>query len=104
MWWWVMVWVVLLVASGVYIGVRAWGLWGHTRELGSELAVAQRRLDEVQGQLELLGERIGSPDELAVFADPATARRERDRAKAEGRRARRQRRAASRPAWAKHVD
>jgi hypothetical protein len=104
MWVWVMIWIVLLVASGFYVGVKVWGLWGQTRELGSELAVAQERLDEVQGQLELLGERIGSPDELAVFADPATARRERDRAKAEGRLARQQRRAASRPAWAKHVD
>ena len=104
MWWWVMIWVVLLVASGFYVGVKVWGLWGQTRELGSELAVAQERLDEVQGQLELLGERIGSPDELAVFADPATARRERDRARAEGGRARQQRRDASRPARAKHVD
>lgn len=104
MWWWVMIWVVLLLASAVYVGVRVWGLWGQTRELGSELAVAQERLDEVQGQLDLLGERIGSADELAVFADPAAARRERDRAKAEGRLARQQRRAVSRPAWAKHVD
>ncbi len=99
-----MIWVVLLVASGVYVGVRLWGLWGQTKELGSELAVAQERMDEVQGQLELLGERIGSPDELAVFADPAAARRERDSVKAEGRRIRQQRRAAFRPAWAKHVD
>ena len=47
MWWWVMIWVVLLVASGFYVGVKVWGLWGQTRELGSELAVAQERLDEV---------------------------------------------------------
>jgi len=104
MWWWVMIWVLLLVVAGVYLGMRSWGLWGQTRELGSELAAAQRRLDEVQGQLELLGERIGSPEELAVFADPATARKQRDRARTAGRRARQQRRAASRPAWAKHVD
>jgi len=104
MWVWVMIWVVLLVASGCYVGVKLWSLWGQTRELGSELAVAQDRLDEVQGQLELLGERIGSPEELAVFADPATARKERDSVKAEGRRVRQQRRAVSRPAWAKHVD
>jgi septal ring factor EnvC (AmiA/AmiB activator) len=102
--WWVMIWVLLLVASSVYLGVRTWGLWGQTKELGSELATTQRRLDEVQGQLDLLGERIGSAEELAVFADPATARRERDRATADGREARRQRRAASLPAWAKHVD
>ena len=104
MWWWLLIWVCLLVVAGVYLGMRTWGLWGQTKELGSELAVAQRRLDEVQGQLELLGERIGSPEQLAVLADPATARKERDRARAAGHHARQQRRAASRPAWAKHVD
>ncbi|HEX7536531.1 MAG TPA: hypothetical protein VF391_05945 [Dermatophilaceae bacterium] len=102
--WWVMIWLLLLVGAGVYLGVRAWGLWGQTRELGSELVIAQRRVDEVQGQVDLLGERMASLDELAVFADPATARKERDRARAEGREARQQRRAASRPVWAKHVD
>ena len=102
--WWVMIWLLLLVGSGVYLGMRAWGLWGQTKELGSELAAAERRLDETKGQLELLGERIGSPEELAVFAGPVTARMQRNRAKTDGRRARRQRRATSRPAWAKHVD
>jgi len=102
--WWVMIWAVLLVASGVYLAARVRGLWGQTKELGSELAAAERRLDEVHGQLELLGERIGSPDELAVFAGPVSARMQRNRAKADGRRARRQRRTTSRPAWAKHVD
>ena len=48
MWWWVTTWVLLLVAAGGYLAVRAWGLWGQTKELGSELAAAQRRLDEVQ--------------------------------------------------------
>jgi septal ring factor EnvC (AmiA/AmiB activator) len=104
MWWWVMIWLLLLVGACVYLGTRAWGLWGQAKELGSELATAQRRLDEVQGQLDLLGEQIGSAEELAVFASPAAARRERDRAKAEGQKARQQRRAGSRPAWAKHVD
>jgi hypothetical protein len=102
--WWVLIWFVLLVASGGYLGWRAWGLWGQTRELGSELESASRRLEQVQGQLELLGERIHTVEELAVFASPAAARRERDRAAAQGRRARQQRRASSRPAWAKHVD
>jgi len=104
MWWWVMLWVLLLVVAGGYLAARAWGLWGQIKELGSELVAAQRRLDEVQGQLELLGERIGSAEELAVFAGRATARKQRDHAKAVGRRARQQRRAASRPGWAKHVD
>jgi hypothetical protein len=102
--WWVMIWLLLLVASGAYLGVRARGLWGQTKALGAELATAQRRLDEVQAQVELLGERIGSPEELAVFADPALARKNRDSARADGRRARQQRQAQIRPAWAKHVD
>ena len=104
MWWWILVWLLLVVGGGVYLGVRTWGLWGQTKELGSELALAQRRLDEVQGQLELLGERIGSPGELAVFVDPFVARVQREQARTAGRHARQQRRATSRPAWAKHVD
>jgi hypothetical protein len=95
MWWWVMIWVSLLVVAGVYLGARAWGLWGQTKELGSELAIAERRLYDVQGQLELLGERIGPAEELAVFADPVMARKQRDRARAAGRHARQQRRSAS---------
>ncbi len=102
--WWLLIWACLLVFAGVYVGARAWGLWGQTKELGSELAIAQRRLDAVQGQLEVLGERIGGPEELAVFSDVASARKERDRARAAGRHARQQRRAVSHPAWAKHVD
>jgi hypothetical protein len=102
--WWLLIWACLLVFAGVYLGARAWGLWGQTKELGSELAIAQRRLDAVQGQLEVLGERIGGPEELAVFSDVASARKERDRARAAGRHARQQRRAVSHPAWAKDVD
>lgn len=104
MWWWVMIWVLLLLVSAGYLGWRAWGLWGQAKELGSELEAASRRLDAVQGQLELLGEQIGSVDELAVFASPGAARAQRNRLREKSRRARQQRRAASRPAWAKHVD
>jgi len=102
--WWLLIWACLLVVAGAYLGTRAWALWGQTKELGSELAIAQRRLDDVQGQMEMLGERIGSAEELAVFAAPAAARKERDRAKKAGQRARRQRRSASHPTPVKHVD
>lgn len=104
MWWWVLIWVSLFLVAGIYLASCAWALWGQVKELGSELAAAEGRLEAVQGQLELLGERISSPQQLAVFADPATARKERERLREMGRRARRQRRAGSRPAWAKHVD
>ena len=103
MWWWVMIWVLLVLLGGVYLAVRAWGLWGQTKELGSELATAERRLDDVHGQLELLGERIGDPEDLAVFTDPAAARKQRDRARAAGRHARQLRRSVSRRG-PQHVD
>jgi hypothetical protein len=102
--WWLLIWACLLVFAGVYLGARAWGLWGQTKELGSELVIAQQRLDDVQGQLDVLGERISRPEELAVFSDPAVARRQRTRARKAARRARTQRRGVSHPAWAKHVD
>jgi septal ring factor EnvC (AmiA/AmiB activator) len=101
--WWV-IWALLLVLSGAYLTARLWGLWGQTKELGSELAIAQERLDNVQGQMELLGERIESAEELAVFASPGAARTQRQRAKAEGRRERQERRATSSPSRARHVD
>ena len=101
--WWLLIWASILVVAGVYLGSRAWALWGQTKELGSELAIAQRRLDAVQGQLQVLGE-IGRPEEPAIFASPAAARQQRDRARAAGRRARRQRRAVSHPGLGKHVD
>jgi hypothetical protein len=104
MWWWVMIWFLLLLVAGLYLGVRLWGLWGQTKELGSELLIAQRHLDEVQAKLDLIGEATGSPEELAVFADPAVMTEKRERTRANGRRARQERGALSRPAWAKHVD
>ncbi|MEO8517691.1 MAG: hypothetical protein ABI438_00825 [Dermatophilaceae bacterium] len=102
--WWLLIWACLLLVSGAYLGARAWGLWGQTKELGSELVIAERRIGDVQGQIEALGEKISEPKELAVFSDPASARKERERARAAGRRARRARRAVSHPSVAKHVD
>lgn len=101
--WWV-IWILLVLASGVYLGARAWRLWGHAKMLGSELAAAQRRLDEVAVKVEVLRDLLASPADLAIFAGPVTARIRRNRAKADSRRARRLRRAISRPAWARHVD
>ena len=102
--WWLLFWACLLLVSGAYIGARAWGLWGQTKELGSELVIAQRRLDDVQGQLEVLGEKASGAEHLAVFSDVASARKQRDRARAAGHQARRQRLAVSHPMRVKHVD
>ena len=104
MWWWVIIWLCLFLMAGLYLGTRVRALWRQTMELGSELGAAERRLDAVQGQLERLDERIRWPEQLAVFADPATVRRQLDRARADGRNEREERLATSRPAWAKHVD
>ena len=101
---WVIIWVLLLVASGGYLSWRARGLWGKTKELGTELMDAERRLDEVQGQVDVLRQRISSPEELAIFTGPVTARIKWNRTRSDSRRARRLRRAVSLPAWAKHVD
>ena len=68
MWWWVLIWAVLVLCALVYLGARLWTLWGQTKELGSELTLAQERLEAVQGQLDQLGERITAPGQLAVFA------------------------------------
>lgn len=83
-WWWVLVWVLLLLGAVAYLGARLWGLWGQVRELAGEAETAQRRVEQVEGQLQLLGEQIGSPDDLAVFADPRTVRKARDRARRAG--------------------
>jgi hypothetical protein len=103
-WWWVLIWVLLLVVAAVYLGTRLWGLWGQSKDFGREVAIAQRRLDEVQGQLDLLGDRITEPGQLAVFAEPAAVRKEREVTRAALRRDRARRPQRRRPAWARHVD
>ncbi|MEP7034532.1 MAG: hypothetical protein ABI934_03030 [Actinomycetota bacterium] len=84
---WVMIWAFLLLVAGAYLSARAWGLWGQTKELGSELVIAQRRLDEVERQLEELAESSG-PRQLAVLSGAAAARDTWDLARAARRRAR----------------
>jgi hypothetical protein len=104
MWWWVLIWAVLVLCAMVYLGARLWNLWGQTKELGGELALAQERVDAVQGQLDQLGERITAPEQLAVFASPQDSRRERELTRErllQERRARRRRAHASR---VRHVD
>ena len=104
MWWWVLIWALLLVCAAAYIGSRLWDLWGRSKDFGREVMIAQERLDLVHGQLDLLGEKISSPDQLAVFGDPAALRKEREHALARQRRERAHRRAGRRPTWARHVD
>ena len=100
-WRWTVIWLVLLLASGGYLAVRARGLWGRLKELGAELEQAQNRVGQLEQQLERLGERVASPDQLAVFEPPARARAARAELQAAARRKRRATRARHRPAWAR---
>jgi hypothetical protein len=108
---WVLVWVVLLAASG-------WYLWRCTRavvrragRLADELAAAERLLAQVQQQA---GARhtpgtgsAGTPGEatdLAVFMGVSRAAEEHRAARAALKEHRRARREASLPGWARRVD
>lgn len=104
MWWWVLIWALLLVCAAVYLGSRLWELWGQSKDFGQEVLIAQERLEQVQGQLDLLGEQITSPEQLAVFGDPAALRKEREHTAARLRHERARRRSGHRPTWARHVD
>ena len=104
MWWWVLIWALLLVCAAVYLGSRLWELWGQSKDFGREVVIAQERLEQVQGQLDQLGEQITAPEQLAVFGDPAALRRQRQHDLARQRHERARRRAGRRPTWARHVD
>ncbi|HET7474805.1 MAG TPA: hypothetical protein VFJ97_02130 [Dermatophilaceae bacterium] len=100
-WRWLVIWVVLLLASAGYLAVRGWGLWGRLRQFGAELQIAQQRADALAGQVERLQEPVSSAGELAVFADPARLRAQRRRDRLRAIAARRARRDRFRPGWAR---
>lgn len=102
-WWWVLLWVVLVLGGAGYLAARGWHLWGQVKELSHELAIAQERADVVQGRLQLLGEQISDPGQLAVFAGAETARRERDAARRTLSTRKQALKASSRPGWARDV-
>ncbi len=103
-WWWVLVWVLLVLCSLAYLAWRLWGLWRRAKALGREIATAQERLDRVEGELEQLGEQATRLEDLAVLSNPIQVAMETSRVRQHGRAERQRRRAASAPAWAKHVD
>ena len=67
---WLLIWACLLVVAGVYLGSRARALWGQTKELGSELGLAQRRLDDVQDQMEMLGATAPREPLRSIISSP----------------------------------
>ena len=103
MWWWVLIWVVLVVGAGAYLGSRAWGVWGQAKELGAEVQRASETLSALESQAERLRERPLQPD-LAVFGDPRALRRQRLATVGALREQRHKRRVRHRPRWARHLD
>jgi hypothetical protein len=104
-WWWILFWAVLVLCSLAYLGWRGWRLWKQLKAFGRELAVAQERLDEVEGKLEQLGAAgITGTDDLAVFTSPLDAATVAMATRQHSRAERSRRRAAAAPRWAKHVD
>lgn len=101
---WVLVWVVIVAVSALYLWGTVRTTWKSARRLGTELADAEERLSAVREQVDRLGEANGRLEELAVFADPATAARERRTTRESLRRESRDRRRRGLPAWARHVD
>lgn len=100
---WILVWVVIVAVSALYLWGTVRTTWKSARRLGTELADAQERLEAVREQVDRLGE-ANERLELAVFADPATAARERRDTRESLRRESRERRRRGLPAWARHVD
>lgn len=103
MWWWVLIWTLLVVIAGVYLGARLWGLWGHVKELTAETERASQTLAALEAQVDRLGE-AAAPQPLAVFQAPRDLRHHRATTRAELRSRRAARRAERRPLWARDVD
>ncbi len=90
MWWWVLLWVVLVVAGAVVLGMLLMSLWRRSVALFAELGTAAERMGRLGSQLEHL-DRARASLQPAVFTDPAQLRRERERVRRERRREQRRR-------------
>lgn len=80
-WWsWTLVFLLLVVGSGVFLFRVGLRLWRQASALLTEMGEASDRMAQVSEQLQTLGETLGSREqELAVFLDPVALRQERDR-------------------------
>lgn len=103
MWWWVLIWALLVVIAAAYLVTRCWGVWAQFKELTAEVHRSSTTLEALQAQTDRLGERPSAAP-LAVFGDPRQLKRERVATRATLKAGRRARRAAQRPAWARHLD
>jgi flagellar biosynthesis/type III secretory pathway M-ring protein FliF/YscJ len=72
--WWVLIWLVVLVVTGVVLGLMVRSLWRRGKELAREIDTATQRLGAISDGLQELAERHSDP---AVFTPASQLRQER---------------------------
>lgn len=99
-WWgWVLLWVLLLAASGALLFVRSRRTWRSAKGLTTELSRASALLAELEHRADELRELEPAP--TAVTQDPSSLRAQYREQRAEQAGARRTRRAERMPRWAR---
>lgn len=99
-WWgWVLLWVVLVVASGLWLFVLSRRVWRKAKVLTGELSRASALVAELEARVDDL--REVDPPPTAVTQDPVRLREEYRRQRADQAAVRRARRAARLPRWAR---
>ena len=69
MWWWVLIWALLVLLAAIYLGSRAWGVWGQVKELNAEIGRASETVAALETHVDRLGERAPAPTP-DLFGDP----------------------------------
>jgi hypothetical protein len=78
---WVALWVVLLTGAAVVLGLVGRDVWRKGKALAADLGEASARIDRVMTPLQDAAEELEDRrEELAVFSNPETLRRERAKA------------------------
>ena len=99
-WWgWVLLWLVLLLGSAAYLGLRARRVWGSTKGLGREVQRASELVAELEARADEL--RDVEPDPTAVTQPPHRMRAQYREQRASAKAARDARRADRLPPWAR---
>ncbi|GAB6902943.1 hypothetical protein [Kineosporia succinea] len=75
-WWWVLIWVVMVLAALGLFAMIGLDLWRKAKALLSELGTASDRFSEISAAMEQVAEQAQSR-EPAVFTDPLELRQER---------------------------
>ena len=101
-WWgWVLLWTVLVLGGALLVAWRARGAWRSAKGLGTEVSRATELLDQVQAALERDAAPEPEATSTAATQDPHRMWEHHRRRLAEQRAARRVRRAARMPGWAR---